>query len=112
MNIEFTEHRRTQVVRILDPRIDAEGVGDLTARVARRMETGAMHILLDLAEVAFVDSAGLGGILSVLKRLPAGGSLTLCGCRPAVLELLRLTRLDRILRLAPSVGEALAVSAA
>jgi anti-sigma B factor antagonist len=57
---------------------------------------GRPYLLADLADVDFVDSAGLGGLLWGMKRLrKAGGDLRLAGARAEVRRLFALTTLDR-----------------
>jgi len=108
MNIEFKNVGAVLVARVVDKRIDAQAGPDLKAKVGARIEQGAHRLVLDLSEVEFVDSTGLGAVLSLVKRVPAGGNLVLCGCRTALVELMRLTRLDRVFRLFASEAEAVA----
>ncbi len=108
MNVEFKSLSGVLVARVLDRRIDAHAAPDLKAKVGARIDQGEHRAVLDMGEVEFVDSTGLGAVLSLLKRLPPGGNLVLCGCRPAVLELLRLTRLDRVFRTFGAESEAVA----
>ncbi len=108
MNIELRSEKGALVVRILDRRIDAAGTAELKARVGNRIDEGDHRVVLDLGEVELLDSTGLGGLISLLKKLPPAGSLVLCGCRPPVAELIRLTRLDRIFKTFGSQAEALA----
>lgn len=107
MNIELSDQNGLLVAKVLDRRLDAAAAPDLKAKVGDRIDKGAGRIVLDLTEVEFVDSTGLGAILWVLKRLP-GQSLALAGCRPSIVELLKLTRLDRVFKLYPTPAEATA----
>jgi len=112
MNIDFDNASGVTLVKVLDRRLDAAGAADFKDRVGDRIEEGARSLVLDLAAVEFVDSTGLSAILSVLKRLAPEGGLALAGCRPAVIELMKLTRLDRVLRLFPDPASATAALAA
>ena len=82
MNVEFKSVGGVLVARVLDKRIDAQAAPDLKAKVGGRIDQGEHRAVLDMTEVEFVDSTGLGALLSLLKRIPAGGKLVLCGCRP------------------------------
>ena len=108
MNIDFKDVGPVVVARITDKRIDAAAGPELKAKVGARLEQGAQRLVLDLSDVEFVDSTGLGAILSIVKRVPAGGSVVLCGCRPTLVDLMRLTRLDRVFKMFPSQAEATA----
>lgn len=107
MNIELKDASGLLVAKILDRRLDAAATPDLKAKVGEWIDKGTGRIVLDLTDVEFVDSTGLGAILSILKRLP-GQSLVLAGCRPPIAELLKLTRLDRVFKVFPTQAEAVA----
>jgi anti-sigma B factor antagonist len=71
--------------------------------------TGATpKVVLDLSPVAFIDSAGLASILSLVKGLPEGGELRIAGARDAVRAVFRLTRLDKVLPLHDDLADAVA----
>src|SRR5487761_2410736 len=54
-------------------------------------------VVLDLSQLRFVDSSGLGAILSCLRQLSAkSGDLKLCGMSKQVRGLFELVRMHRI----------------
>ena len=66
----------------------------------------ALHIL-DLAEVPYMDSAGLGLIVSHYVRCQARGvRLVMAGVSPRVLQLLEMTKVDKFLPRIAAVEEA------
>lgn len=98
--------------------LSVEGEVDLhTAPAVREaaieaMEAGADHLLLDLTEVPFMDSSGLGVIVACLKRLrELGGDLAVVSppSSPPT-KLLSLTGLDHAIPTHATVGEAVAGS--
>lgn len=68
---------------------------------------GKRICIVDLSNVRFVDSSGLGSLVSLLKAMKPGAQLRLANCNPTVRQLLSLTRLDRIFRTYDSVPAAL-----
>ena len=65
------------------------------------------HIVLDLREVHFLDSAGLQAITAAARRLRrAGGELFLVSDSHEVLSIFRLTGLDRFLTVRPTLAAA------
>jgi len=71
------------------------------------------RIVLDLAEVSFVDSAGVGILIgSHGKVLTAGGHLRLATLAPRVLNILKISKVDKILALDATVADSLAALAA
>lgn len=68
------------------------------------------HILLDLEALQFVDSSGLGAMLSCLRTMhDKGGHLALCGMSKPVRTLFELVRMYRIFDIYASRAEALSV---
>lgn len=66
-------------------------------------------MVLDLSDVNFIDSTGMGLIIYAFKRLQSGGKdFRVCGAQGQPLELFKLLRVDRVIRLFPDVKLALA----
>ncbi len=81
----------------------------LRSKLIELVDDGVRHVVLDLATVPFVDSSALGIFVAGLKRLRiAGGTLRLAACQPPVRAVLKITSLDRVFFLYPSVEAALA----
>ncbi len=59
-------------------------------------------IVLDLSEVTFIDSSGLGAIVAAYKKIKPEGILVLLTKSEAILTMLRLTRLDKIFQIVES----------
>jgi N-acetylglucosaminyldiphosphoundecaprenol N-acetyl-beta-D-mannosaminyltransferase len=78
--------------------LDALHLTDVNV-VLDKAEPGATRALvLDLAQVDFIDSRAVGSLIRVHKRMVAkGGGLYLANARPAVREIITLLRLDQIL---------------
>ena len=67
------------------------------------------NIVLDLGEVGFIDSSGLGFLVRILSRTHAArGDLKLCTVPPRIKEILRITRLKTIFATYESEAEAIA----
>ncbi len=65
-------------------------------------------IVLDLKDVTMLASMGLGTLVSVHKICASeGGRLVVCGLREDILQLMKITHLDRILKIAPDREHAL-----
>jgi len=78
-------------------------------RQVRDLQIVYRHIVLDLLDVAFVDSAGLGLLVRLLARLRrASGDLKLCGVAPNIQKSLNVSRLSTVLATYDNVDAALA----
>lgn len=61
------------------------------------LDEGVHNLTLDLSGLDYVDSSGLGVLISIHKRcLQKGGKMTITGLRGMVEELFKLTRLDLV----------------
>jgi anti-sigma B factor antagonist len=94
------------VVEVHEAHLGADKTGVFKEVVGRYREGGSASIILDLSQVVFIDNSGLGAILSVLKRMPQGTELIICGATDPVMSMIRLTRLDRVFTMRRTVDEA------
>jgi len=68
---------------------------------------GTSRLVIDLCEVPFMDSSGLGALIGGIRRIrDAGGTVGVVCDRPGVLRLLHTTGFDRIVDVATTVDEA------
>jgi anti-sigma B factor antagonist len=89
--------------------IDVYTAPDLRERIIQLVDDGAVQLLVDLREVTFLDSTGLGVLVGSLRRVRArDGSLTLVSDTDRILKLFRVTGLDRVFVLRPSLPAAAA----
>lgn len=109
MRIETRVEKDILVVKVAEERLDSYVASEFRDQLDRRIAQGSLRIVLDLSAVDFVDSSGLGAIVTTQKRLADTRDLVICGAGEAVLRLFKLARLDRILKLATDQEQALAV---
>ena len=74
-------------------------------------EEDRRRLVLDFEKVQYLSSQAIGIVLNLNKKLSAlkGSKFVLCGVGPKLLELLKITRLDRILTVKPTQKEAVKV---
>ena len=96
------------VVTCLEERLDAKVSREFKEEMAALIHEGNKHIVLDISNVNFIDSSGLGAIVSSLKQLGGEGDLVLCGIGESILSLFRLTRMDRVFKIFSGEEEAVA----
>jgi anti-sigma B factor antagonist len=71
-----------------------------------------MPVILDLSQVEFLDSSGLGAIVGVMKLLGPTRPLEVAALSDAVRKLFRLTRMDTVFKIRPYAPKAEIISAA
>lgn len=75
--------------------------------VAALIDAGNDRVIIDLGEVAFVDSSGLGALVGLLKKVGNRGEIVVCGVGDAVSQMFRITRMDRVFKAYPDAAAAL-----
>jgi anti-sigma B factor antagonist len=97
--MEEAPERDYLVISLMEARLDAVIAPSFREALVSRIDQGCHNIVLDLSQVSFLDSSGLGALVFVLKHLVhKGGRLHICGVTPAVMSVLKLTRMDRLLK--------------
>ncbi|WP_051260951.1 STAS domain-containing protein [Desulfovibrio inopinatus] len=80
-----------------DTRLDRLTINAFKHAVNEVLQSNRFQIILDLHQVAFVDSSGLGTLVSTLRTLAThGGDIKLCCLRAEIQALFKLTRLDLV----------------
>ncbi len=95
MSVALTEPGRQVSLR---GRLDVSTVTDIRRVLHDAVDAGSGDLLLDLAGIDMLDSAGLGVLLGTHRRAAlAGRRLVLCDVPPRLSRLLVRTRLHRVL---------------
>ncbi|MEY4304166.1 MAG: hypothetical protein RIT52_341 [Pseudomonadota bacterium] len=108
MELLAKERGAMLVIRTTQDRIDAASAIQFKDRM--RDITGASaapRVVLDMSNVAFLDSSGLGAVVAVLKALAPDRTLELSGLTPTVQKVFRLTRMDTIFTIHDAVPDGL-----
>ena len=88
-------------------RIDAAGAIQFKDRMRELVQDPAPRVVLDLSQVMFLDSSGLGAVVAVMKALAPARNLELSGLTATVEKVFRLTRMDSVFTIHPSVPDGL-----
>ena len=82
---------------VLKGRLDVEGHTALKDQAKALVDEGAKKILIDFAQIDFIDSEGLGTLISIARWvLKSGGVIKFFSLQENVREVFRLSRLDKI----------------
>ena len=96
MNFDQEIHEKCIVIRPVDSRLDAVAAPVFRESVVVAATEHNLPIVVDLINVEFMDSSGLGAVIGCYKSLQDTGGIVLCSVHQDVKEVFRLTHMDRI----------------
>lgn len=108
MNLSRQEAANACVVSVNETRIDAAVAIQFKDRMRDMTDDALARIVLDLGQVEFIDSSGLGAIVAAMKQLGPDHRLDLAALNPNVDKVFRLTRMDSVFHIFESLEDALA----
>lgn len=108
MNLKTEINGRAIVIFVKEDRLDANNSEELKAELNRIFESGSKDLIVDLKEVRFIDSSGLGVLVSGFKNASTRqGTIKLSGLQTQVKSMFELTRLHRVFDIFPTADDAL-----
>ena len=108
MNVQREDHG-TGVVFVVDGQVDMHTSPELRTHLRGALQAKSNPMVVDLAQVSFIDSSGLATLIEALQAVSKyGGRLRLCGLTPAVKNLFRLSNLTSIFDIRENRDDALA----
>ncbi len=107
MNFEVTRHDDVTIVEVTGQLIVGNRQ-ELKDDVLRLLSTGARKFLIDFRDTAYIDSSGLGVLVSLSKKIrERGGEMRLSNLNEDLRTLFELTKLDTLFHIADSRDQAL-----
>lgn len=107
MNLSSNETDGTRVITVNESRIDAAVAILFKDAMRERSIDAPARMVLDLSNVDFIDSSGLGSIVAAMKQLGRERQLDLAGLTPNVDKVFRLTRMDTVFTIYKTLEQAL-----
>ncbi|MEJ6709216.1 MAG: STAS domain-containing protein [Amylibacter sp.] len=107
MEIETKVVDGITVAKLCDTRLDAAQAVRLKERLREISKGGASHIVLDMTDIAFMNSSGLGAVVTVMKQMGREKTLELASLTGAVAKVFTLTRMDKVFAIYTNVDDAL-----
>lgn len=108
MNLKTETTGSAVVIYVREERLDAHNSEELKSELNRIFESGTKDVVVDLKDVRFIDSSGLGVLVSGFKNASTRqGYLKLTALQTQVKSMFELTRLHRVFDIYQTVDEAL-----
>lgn len=106
--VEVKQIDRGAVARITCPAVGQREAPIVEEELKTAAGSANNRLVLDMSAVTVLGSMGLGMLVTITKRCrDGGGRLAICGLSPALLDLIRLTKLDKFLVIAKDEAAAI-----
>ena len=104
MQIEAKEVEGALVVTPMIKRIGAANSLEFKDLALKEIDGKSEYVVMNLENVEFIDSSGIGALVSILKDLEREKAhFVICKACPGVSNLFKLTGLEKVFKLYPSV---------
>ena len=107
MQIQTKTVNGVLVVSLAEKRLDSRLAVDFKDKVGELIQGGNRLIVIDLSAVDFIDSSGIGCLVTCLKLIGSKGKIALWGLKQPVESMFKLTRMDRVFTLCADEEQAL-----
>jgi anti-sigma B factor antagonist len=108
MKLDRREHESI-VIYDLDGDFDSRSAGEAKEQIRTAILNGDKSVIINLEGVSYIDSAGLGTLVSALKTAKEnGGNVWLTGLTAQVKMVVELTRLHHVFDIYENLDQALA----
>jgi anti-sigma B factor antagonist len=108
MDHEITDHDGVKVVRLKGP-IDVSSSMSLRELLGAQIDSASARVLLDLSDVALIDSSGIGILVTAHRRAEGqGAKFALAGASGTVARVFEMTRTNKLLAIHETVDDGVA----
>jgi len=106
LKIEFHDGENYTVVS-LEGELDIENSSDFKEKAMMKILNGHPNMIIDLSQVVYVDSSGLGVLVFLQKNTRLnGGSLVIVGATEQIRRTMKITHLDELFKFYSTLKEA------
>jgi anti-sigma B factor antagonist len=108
MELDIKSERNGEVCSVsLDGEIDVYTAPRLKEELVSVVESGCPNVIVDMEKVGFIDSSGLGVLVSALRRARERDGVVRIVCtRDNILKIFRITGLDKVFPIFADMDEA------
>lgn len=111
MQIEVEKNDTAIIITPAMQAIDASMAGEFKEFSHKLIRPEYSLYILDMKNLSFIDSTGLGSLISIQKNITEGQRFVLCNILETVFNIIKLTKLDTYFTIRPSVASAMQVQA-
>jgi anti-sigma B factor antagonist len=97
MSEEATTLSQVAVIKVPGKFLTAFTAKTFRTDVMQLHQSGKRNFIIDLSAIEFIDSAGVGALISLFKTVTTDGSMSLCGVQKNVDEVLAMVNLKDLI---------------
>ena len=106
LKIEHQKIGKVLTINILNHKLDDDVGYEFKKEILRFIKNGEKKIVLNFALVSFINSSGLGAIVTASKALGKNGEIVISNVRLTAKAIFELTHLHKLFQFTNSVEEA------
>lgn len=106
MLVEVKQSPQATIIKIKSKVLDASNTKLFRMELMKLYEQGKRNFIIDFSDVRFIDSSGIGALLSIYKVLGSEGSLCFCCVDKDVNQILQMVNLSNLFTFYATVEEA------
>jgi len=107
MKYSVDKKEKYTVLQLNEPKLDTHLAPQLKSEFVTLHAEGVKNIILDLSDVKYTDSSGLSALLVGNRTIHQNGGLFVLACMSDhVMKLIKISQLDGVLNILPTVQEA------
>jgi anti-sigma B factor antagonist len=100
MDFEITQEANYAIVKTKVEKLDANNSTNLKSELLLLNKSGINNLILDLSDTRYCDSSGLSAVLTANRLCrDSSGEFIMCGLQDPVLKMVKISQLDRVLRI-------------
>jgi anti-sigma B factor antagonist len=99
MHIDTERHLNLNILTPSVRRLDASVAAAFKEAIMREVGEDQKALIMDFSKIDFIDSSGLGTLVSLMKMMNGRGEMALCSMNAGIRNMFTLTRMDRIFRI-------------
>jgi anti-sigma B factor antagonist len=103
----MTNLHKTTVIEIENDFFDAAQADKFRVKILQAWEKGIRHFIVDMKNVKFIDSSGIGALLFLYKTCGSEGTLQLTDINPQVMNTFTLVNLTSLFKINKNTESAL-----
>jgi len=106
MKYTIDKQEKYSLLRLHEEKLDSNIAPSLKSEMITLHAEGVRNVILDLTEVKYTDSSGLSALLVGNRILQEdSGIFILCGLSDHTMKLIKISQLDSVLNILPTVEE-------